>query len=82
MNVDVPGPTDVAHELDSPRAVDEIEEDELPHLATCHDAAREAPLQLQLSAGLERLDLGPNGRDVVPVGEALRRGHRAESTRP
>ena len=60
-----------------PRAVDEVEEDELPHLAPREHAAGEPALLGPFLAGLERLGLGAHGRDLVAVGKALRRVIRA-----
>ena len=77
MHLDVSHLPGVAEQLDAAGAVDEVEEDELPHLAAGHHAAREAARLVELAAVLERLDLGPNGRDLVPIRKARRRGHGA-----
>ena len=61
-----------ADQLDAPGTVDEVEEDELPHVAARHDTAGEAPLRRVVGrAGFELLGLGADGRDLVPVGETL-----------
>ena len=77
VHLDASGPPRVAHELDAPRAVHEVEEDELPHLPSRHDPAGEPALVFQLPAAVERLDLGPDGCYLVAVREALGRGHGA-----
>ncbi len=71
----------LSQQLDLPAAVDEVEEDELPHVPSAHDAAGERVL----GAGrlrLEGLRLGPDGSDLFPVGKAVRKGHRRASLRP
>jgi len=65
----------VADRLNASGAIDDVEEDELPHLAPRHRAARDPPLRLGGAAVLERLRFRSNRRDLVPVGEALRSGH-------
>ena len=72
----------VADHLDPPGAVDEVEEDELPHLATCHRATGDTPRRAGVAARCERLRLRPHRGDLVPVGEALRRRHRRDRTHP
>ena len=67
----------VADHLDPPGAVDEVEEDELAHPAPRHRAAGDAAASSGVAARLERLGLGPDRRDLVPVGEALRGSHSA-----
>ena len=65
-----------AEQLDAAAAVDEVEEDELPHVAPRQHAAGEAARLGALGAVLERVGLGANGGDLVAVREALRgRGH-------
>ena len=71
MDVDRTGLGRVAHELDAARAVDEVEEDELAHLAARHDAAGQAAGVLSLLARLERIGLRADGCHFVPVGKAL-----------
>ena len=78
VDVDVAGASRVAHELDAPGAVDEVEEDELPHLAPRHDAAREPLVPSSLGAGLELLGRGANVGDRDAIGKALRR-HQGET---
>ncbi len=78
VNVDVARASRIAHELDAPGAVDEVEEDELPHLAPRHDAAREPHRPVELGAGLEILGRGANVGDRDAIGKALRR-HQGET---
>ena len=65
----------VAEELDPPGAVDEVEEDDLPHVAAGHDAAGEPPRLVELASGLDpvgrRADIG----DGVAIRKALRSRH-------
>ena len=75
MHVDLARALDRAEQLDPPAAVDEVEEDELAHVAARHHAAGEAALRVGGCAVVEWLSLGANARDLVAVGEALRRGH-------
>ena len=77
MNVDLPGPHRGAQELDAARPVDQVEEDELSHVAPGEHPAREAPRFRPLFPHLQRLGLPSRARDLVPVGEALRQrgGH-------
>src|SRR5439155_13701922 len=75
MDVDLAGAARVAKELDPPRAVDEVDEHELAHVASAHDAAGETPRLGRLLPVRERLDLCTNGRDLDPVREALRQAH-------
>ena len=80
VNLDLARALDVAHELDPAGAVDEVEEDELAHVAPRHHAAGETALRLGARAVLERLGLRADRRDLVAVGEPLRRGHAGECT--
>ena len=82
VDVDLAGALHGAQELDPPRAVDEIEEDELPHVAPREHAAGETTRRLGLGSVFERLRLGENRGDLVAVGKALRRGHPRESIDP
>ncbi len=79
--VDVDGPcaTLVAQELDAPRAIDEIEEAELPMPPARHDSSGETALLGRLRVRLENCRLRANCRDLIPVGKALGRRHRAPS---
>ena len=81
MDVDVTDASGVAHELDPPRAVDEVEEDELAHLAPRHDATCEPARVLELAARLDRLSRSTNVRDLVPIGEPLLRCHDGQPIR-
>ena len=78
VELDRPRAVGRAEELDLPGAVDEVEEDELPVPAAAEDAPGEPPRLRALGPGLERVGLGADGRDLVPVGKALgqRRGRR------
>ncbi len=71
VHVDLSRPVDRAEKLDAAGAVDEVEERQLSHVAAREDAAGEAALGLSLATVLERVGLGPDGGDLVPVGEAL-----------
>ena len=76
----------LADHLDPARAVDDVEEDELAHVAPRHRPAGDPADRVGRLPGLERLALVPDRRDLVPVGEALRGyvrgGHRLEPGRP
>ena len=65
-------------QLDPAAPVDEVEERDLPHLAPRHHAAGEAELlRLVLGARLERLGLGADRSDLVPVGDSASADMRA-----
>ena len=66
-------------QLDAPGAVDEVEEDELPHLAPRHDPPGDAELGVERLPRLGLLGLGANGGDLVPVRKPLGQ-HRRESS--
>ena len=72
VHVDLAGHCDVADHLDATGAVDEVEEDELAHSPTGHRAARQPARLADLAAALERLGLGADSGDLVPVGKARR----------
>ena len=76
VDVDLARDLGGAHQLDAAAAVDEVEEDELPHVAARHHASGEAALRLGGRAVGERLRVGADGGDLVAVGKALRGGHR------
>src|SRR5207244_5817411 len=62
-------------------AVDEVEEHDLPQIPPGHHAPGQPPLRSGLLPRVERLGLGPDGRDLVPVREPLRQArHGREST--
>ena len=61
----------LADHLDPARAVDDVEEDELAHVAPRHRPAGDPARRLGRLPCLERLALVPDRRDLVPVGEAL-----------
>jgi hypothetical protein len=69
--VHVSGPFDWTQQLNAPGAIDEVEEDELAKVAPGEHPSRETPLLLRLLAGLERLRLFPDRRDLDAVGEAF-----------
>ena len=79
VDVDLAGATGVAEKLDPAGAVDEVEEDELPHLAAGHDTAGEPALLARLVSRLEPLCFGTDCGDLVAVGEALGEAHRRAS---
>ena len=82
QDVDLAGLRRLADHLDPARAVDDVEEDELAHVAARHRPARDPAARLRRLPRLERLALLPDRGDLVPVGEALRavwrtrHGHR------
>src|SRR5437868_3002906 len=80
VDVDVPRLLRVAQKLDAPGAIDEIEEDELPHVPPSEHPPGEPPLRLRGDAVLERLGLCANSSDLVAIPEVLRRAHRRECT--
>jgi hypothetical protein len=73
VDVDLACAVDRAEELDPARAVDEIEEYELPHPPPPEHAAGDAALLRALGARGQRLGLGADGGDLVAVREALGR---------
>jgi hypothetical protein len=73
VDVDVTGPRGVAEELDAPAAIDEVEEDELPQLATSEDAAGNANLGVGLLSCLHPLGLRAHLRERDGVRKPLRR---------
>ena len=67
-------------QLDAAGPVDEIEEDELSHVAPGHDAPGQSPGLSSLFTSFERLRLGPDRGDVDAVGKPLRqRAHSRAS---
>ena len=62
-------------------AVDEIEKHELPVTAPAEDTPRQTPFRGRLLARAERLCLGQDRSDLVPVGKALRQ-HGGKPTLP
>ena len=76
MDVDLARACLRAEELDPAAAVDEVEEDELPHVAAREHAPGQAALLGAFDAVLERVRLGANAGDLVAVREPFRgRGH-------
>ena len=64
-------------QLDASTAVDEVEEHQPAHVAPRHDAPGKTARRRSLGLGLERVRLGANRGDLVPVRETLRQRHRA-----
>ena len=75
MHVDLARALDRAEELDPPAAVDEIEEDELAHVAARHHAAREPAFRLRGCAVLVLFGLGANAAISSRSGKRFARGH-------
>ena len=76
MKVELARPLCRTDQLDAARAVDEVEENELPHVAARHDPAGQPALgRVVACTRLELLGFGPDGRNLVPVWETLRSGH-------
>ena len=82
VDVDLAGALEGAQELDSPGAVDEVEEHELAQVASRQHTAGEASRRPGLRTVLERPRLREDRCDLVAVGKALRRGHSRESIGP
>jgi hypothetical protein len=61
-----------AQSADFLRRVDEVEEDELPHVPPSHHAPGQSPPLAALLAGLEALGLDPNRGDFLAIGKAFR----------
>ena len=72
QDVDLARLRGLADHLDPARAVDDVEEDELAHVAPRHRPSGDPADRVGRLPGLERLALVPDRRDLVPVGEALR----------
>ena len=72
MDVDLAGARLGREQLDAPAAVDEVEEDELAHVAARHHATGEATRVGPFYPRLELLRLVAHARDLIPVGEPLR----------
>ena len=80
VDVDLARPFGRAEQLDPARAVDEVEEDELPHVAPGHHTAGDAQRLVGVLARFERLGGRAHGGDVVPVMKALgQAAHGGES---
>ena len=75
VDVDLARALDRAEQLDAPGAVDEVEEDELPHVAARHDAAGEPALRRRRS---RRSRAAPPRRGR----RRSRRGRESASARP
>ena len=82
IEVHVPDLVRPNEQLDPAAAVDEVEEHQLAHVAPRHDAPGKPARRRCLGLGLERVGLGANRGDLVPVRETLRQRHRAESNPP
>ena len=77
IEVDGPGAILGDEQLDLPGAVDEVEEDELPHVPPSHDPPSDPPRLAGLLPGLDLLSLDPDRRNLVPVRKSLRQRHSA-----
>ena len=77
VEVDGPGPILRDEQLDLPGAIDEVEEDELPHVPPSHDPPSHAARLAGLLPGLDLLGLDPDRRNLVPVRKSLRQRHSA-----
>ena len=77
VEIDRPGTILGDEQLDLPGAVDEVEEDELPHVAPSHDTSGDAPSLAGLLARLDLIGVDPNGRNLLPVGKSLGQCHSA-----
>ena len=64
-------------QLDLPGAVDEVEEDELPHVPPSHDPPGHAPRLAALVPSLDLLRVRANQVDLLAVWKPLRQGHCA-----
>ena len=71
VEVDGPGALLGDEQLDLPGAVDEVEEDELPHVPPSHDPPSDAPRLAGLLPGLDLLCLDPDRCNLVPIGKTL-----------
>ena len=72
VDVDLAGARCVAQKLDPRAAVDEVEEDELPHAAAPEHTAGDAHGLAGLGSRLERLGTGPHRLDRDSAGKPLR----------
>ena len=81
VHVDLARTARVAHELDTSGAVDEVEEDELSHLAAGHHPAGETPRILELASGLDSVGCGAKVGNCVPIRKSLRRRHTGQPNR-
>jgi hypothetical protein len=72
VEVELAGTARVGQHLDAPRAVDDVEEDELAVPAARHHAPGDPDRLTGLDAGVERLGGRAHGSDLGAVGEPLR----------
>ena len=72
VDVDITRARRVAEELNAAAAVDEVEEDELPHLSAAKDAPRCAHDRVRFFARFDPLGLRADALERNGVGEALR----------
>ena len=72
QDVDLAGLRGLADHLDATGSVDDVEEDELPHVAARQRPARDPTGRVRGLPRLERLALVPDRRDLGPVGKSLR----------
>jgi hypothetical protein len=81
-DVDHAAPRRVAEQLDPPAAVDQIEKDQLAHLAPPEHPAGHTDGRVGLGSGLELLGFGSHGLERHRVGKALRRHRRSLRRKP
>ena len=79
IDVDRPRAARVAEELDPPGAVDQVEEDELPHLPASDRSAGDAAFLVRFVSRLQLFRLDADGGDLVPGRETLGQAHRRAS---
>ena len=77
VEVDGPGAILGHEQLDLPGAVDEVEEDELPHVPPSHDPPGHAPRLAALLPRLDLLSVDADRSNLLPVGKPLRQSHSA-----
>jgi hypothetical protein len=58
-------------QLDLPRAIDEVEEDELPHVPPGHDPPSDPPRLSGLVPGLHLIRVRAHGSNLLPIGKSL-----------
>jgi len=75
VEVDRPGAIFGDEQLELPGAVDEVEEDELPHVPPSHDAPGHAPGLAGLRPGLDLIRVHANRGDLLAIGKPLRQCH-------
>ncbi len=71
QDVDIARLRRLANHLDPPRAVNEVEEDEPPHVPAGHRPTGDSTRCVGNLSRLDRLAFVPDRRDLCPVGKAL-----------